>query len=147
MKMDDELVKKIIVVTLATFSFLAVTFIFYSQDKRLEEVSLQEVITKDKDSDGRKVKKSIEDFSGRKYVCDNGQFIFIDIYTGNGGYKADVAVANADGHYGMAYLTEVIGVGKDKKFEDSYNNQLLLSDDNAKVYVNDVLIAEGCIKR
>lgn len=149
-KMDDELMKKIAVAALAIFSFVAVTFIFYSQDKRLEEVSLQEVAVisqKDKNPDVDKTTRSIEDFTGKKYVCNDGQFIFVDIYASSGGYKADVAVANDDGQYGMAYLTEVIGVGKEKKFEDDYNNYLLLVEDEAKVYVNDILIAEGCVVR
>lgn len=145
-KMDDELLKKIAISALAVFSFIAVTFIFYSQDKHLEEVSLQEVLNSSRDASVSS-KKTLDDFSGKKYVCDKGQFIFIDVYAANGGYKADVAVANSDGQYGMAYLTEVIGVGEEKKFEDNYNNYLFLAENEVKVYVNDVLIAENCNKR
>lgn len=146
-KINDELFKKVAISALAIFSFIAVTFIFYSQDKNLEEVTLQEVVTSKKERNSERNKKSIEDFSGRKFACNNGQFIFVDVYAADGGYKADVAVANTGGQYGMAYLTEVIGIGEEKKFEDNYNNYLLLSEDTAKMYVNDVLVAEGCSRR
>lgn len=150
--MDDDLIKKVSVSALAVFSFLAVIFIIFSQDRNeFEEVTLQEVATPTDNNEATKKteKKTIEDFTGSKYACEeNDKFIFVDIYASKGGYKADVAVANANGQYAMAYLTEIIGVGEDKRFEDESNNSLILTKDGeAKVYINDILVAEGCDRR
>ena len=145
--MDDELIKKIAISGLAIFSFLAVTFIFYSQNNRLEEVSLQEITSSEDVALNEKSSKSLKDLSGSKYACDDEKFVFVDIYAENGGYKANVAVANSDGQYAMAYLTEIIGVGEEKKFVDEYKNSLILTDSEAQVYINDILVVKNCVKR
>ncbi len=143
--MDDELIKKVVVSSVAIFSFLAVAFIFYSQNNGLEEVTFEEVSSiPEKNVLNKSNGETLKKLSGTKYICDDDMFIFIDIYTGNGGYKADVAVANSDGQYAMAYLTEVIGIGQEKKFEDEENNSLILIDDKADVFINDISVVKNC---
>lgn len=152
-KIDKEMKMKIAISALAVISFSAVLFSIYVQKShRLEEVALKEVLTEpSKDVVAKKNEDMFKAISGTRYVCDDEKFVFVNIYEKDNERKADVAVANSNGQYAMAYLREIVGIGRDRKFADGekMENSLIITDNGneVKVFINNILIVNNCIKK
>ena len=146
-KTDNDLVKKISISALAIVSFLIVTSIFYGEHNVAREVTMEQMVPA-KDIVFKKIDQVFENLAGDQYFCADEKIVFVDIYEEDGERKAKVAVGNNKGQYGMAYLTEVISVGAGEKFADgqSSENSLVISNDEAKVFINTIPIVEDCFR-
>jgi hypothetical protein len=144
---DTDLVRKILISLLAIVSFLIVTSIFYGGLNSAEEVPMEHMIPA-KDVVFRKNNQTFENLSGDQYFCEDGKTVFVDIYQENDVRKAKVAVANNKGQYAMAYLSEIISLGRGQKFADgqSSENSLIIDGNEAKVFINAIAITDNCFK-
>lgn len=152
-KISEDTKKKIALVSLAAIAFVAVLISIYVQKQyENEEVAFKEVLTDpSKDAVVEKNEKMLKKFSGTRYVCDDEKFVFVDIYLENDEKKASVALANSVGQYATTKLTEIVGIGSDKKFAggDSMENSLLITDNENEVQlsINNMVVVKNCIKK